>query len=87
MEWVLLISMFLGFDVESVEFATEAECMAAAAIIAEADPTLEWIDDPDAAEGWIQPVIRNTIECEGPEDRLEVEAPPAPHPAPVGSRR
>ncbi len=83
MKWVLVVSMFLGYDVEPVSFATEAECMAAAVLIAEADPTLEWIDDPDATEGWIEPVIRNTIECEGPEDRLEQEAPPAPNPEPA----
>jgi len=83
MEWVLLVSMFLGFDVEPVDFATEAECMAVAALFAEADPTIEWIDVSGAVAGWIQPVIRNTIECEGPEDRLEQEAPPPPRPEPA----
>ena len=86
MEWVLVISMFLGFDVEPVEFATEAECMAAAALIAQADPTLEWIDDPDTFGGGIQPVIRNTVECEGPEDRLEQEPPVLPPAQPAVSQ-
>ncbi len=82
MEWVLLVSMFLGYGVEPVSFATEAECMAAAELLAEADPTLEWIDDPDKYDGLIQPVIHNTIECEGPEDRLEYVPPPPPTPEP-----
>lgn len=80
MEWVLVASMFLGFDAGSVEFATEAECMAAAAIIAEADPTLEWIDRPGVLKGHIRPVVRNTIECVGPEDPLGYEGEYAPQP-------
>ena len=81
MKWVLAVSMFLGFDVVSVEFATEAECMVAAAIIAEADPTLEWIDRPGVLKGHIRPVIRDTIECVGPEDPLSYEGEYAPQTA------
>ncbi len=83
MKWVLVVSMFLGHDAGPVSFATEAECMAAAAWIAEADPALERIDDPDIVEGHIRPVIRGTIECQGPEDRLEYQAPPPPRPEPA----
>ena len=44
---------------------------------------MHWIDDPDKLDGLILPLIHNSIECEGPEDRLEYEAPPPPRPEPV----
>ena len=68
MKWLLLVSALLGTDVDPMLFATEAECMAAAAAVAEANPGWEWLDRPGAASELRQLVARNIIECVGAED-------------------
>ena len=67
MKWMLVV-WFLGLDIDPVLFATEAECMAAAAEFAEAKPNVEWVDDRRELQMLIQPVLRATAECVGVDD-------------------
>ena len=77
MNWMLVVSAFVWWDYDPALFATEAECMAAAKAVVEANPGFEWLDGPSGLRGWIHPhelegwiplVGRSTVECVGAEE-------------------
>lgn len=68
MKWMLVVSMFAWSDVDPALFATETECLAAAAAFVEAIPSFEWVDDPRESQMLIQPVVRATAEWVGVDD-------------------
>ncbi len=68
MKWLLVASALLGTDADPMLFATETECMAAAASVAEANPGWEWVDRPGAASEAHQLVARDIVECVGADE-------------------
>ena len=68
MKWMLVVWAFFGSDIDPMRFATEEECLAAAATFAVAKPNFEWVDDPRELAMLIQPVLRATAECVGVDD-------------------
>ena len=63
MKWLLLVLFIADFESEQTYFATEEACMDAAEALVQANPSFEWIDDPDRVEWLIRPVIRTTVVC------------------------